>query len=117
MEPTSSGDIFGTMHVDVDMSDPLVAVLGWALAGVLNRQLGKRARNYRHLIPTLAVLIAVGLRAAYAATLGQPIDAAMLLRALAAGAVAVAGHSQFREGAKFFAEHRVKRRSSAPVGS
>lgn len=89
--------------VPVDASDPLVAVLAWVIAAGAKRALGSRARRYRHAIPSLAVVVAVLLRTAYASLLGQPLDVAVVLRAVAAGAVAVFGHAQFRELVKLAA--------------
>ena len=94
------------VQVQVDATDPLVAVLAWAISAALSRYLGRRARRYRHAVPTVAVLVAVALRAAYAQGMDQPIDLALLLRAVAAGAAAVLGHSQFREIGKLTAKDR-----------
>lgn len=91
------------LSVPVDVSDPLVAVLAWVLAAVLKKALGSRARRYRAAIPSAAILIAVLLRTAFAVGQDQPLDVSVVLRSVAAGAVAVFGHSQFREIVKLAA--------------
>lgn len=102
------------VQVPVDASDPIAAIVGWLLASALRRYLGDRASAYRSLIPIVSILIAVALRAGYGAALGESFTTATMLRAVAAGAVAVAGHSQFREAVKLSTERKVRRAKRVP---
>lgn len=87
--------------VPFDGSDPLVALLAWGLAWLVHRYAPKAwSRWVRRLTPTVAVLLAVFLRAAWAVSQDEPFTVQVLLRAVAAGAVAVLGHSQIREVVK-----------------
>lgn len=86
-------------HVSVDASDPIVAVLAWIIAGALRYGVNRwwpKARISKYL-PTIAVLLAVGLRATAQALQGGEITGELFLRALASGAMAVWLHSQARE--------------------
>jgi hypothetical protein len=87
--------------IPFDGSDPLVVLLAWALT-VAARKVAPKAWGpwMRKITPILAVLLAVFLRTAITAGQGEPLTAQVLLRALAAGATAVWGHSQVREFAK-----------------
>ena len=84
--------------VAVDLSDPLVAAIAWMLAWSFARWASPvdRAR-YRHAIPAIAILAAVATRAVDAIQ-GQQLDGGTVLRAIAAGAVAVAGNSRAQPG-------------------
>jgi len=92
-------------NVPVDMSDPIVAVGAWVVAFVLNLALkkygtgvkGRNLRRLRHAIPILSVAIATGMRAGYGAVAGEAFSGTTVIRASAAGAFAVLGHSQGSE--------------------
>ena len=81
----------------VDATDPLVVALTWALTWGAGRWFSRRQfEQARQALPVIAVLCAVGLRAALDAAAGMPLSMDALLRALAAAGVAVLGHSQVR---------------------
>ena len=86
--------------VPFDGSDPLVAFLAWGIMVLVRRYAPTRWDWLRKATPALAVLLAVFLRAAMAAAQGEPLTVQVGLRAFAAGAVAVWGHSQLREVVK-----------------
>jgi len=89
----------GTMDpISVDMTDPTVAALAWALttgAGKIFNLTNKP--HLRATLPVVAVLLAVGVRSGADLVSGGTFDFATLVRGVAAGAVAVVTHSQFRE--------------------
>lgn len=90
-----------TITTPVDASDPLVVVVSWVLTLVAGKLLNTtERRKFRKALPALAFLFAVAIRAGVDVAQGHPLDLQTLLRALAAGGIAVAGHSQFREVAK-----------------
>jgi hypothetical protein len=85
---------------DVDGTDPIVVGLTWLTTWMMMRYLpdGERSDTIRRAIPVLCVLFAVGWRAALDTFIvGADVDLATVLRGVAAGAAAVAGHSQIRE--------------------
>lgn len=91
---------------EVDLTDPLVVVLTWGLTEIAARWIKGRGKaeslaRLRHVIPTISLLIAVGIRAALAQIQGQAVDFDLMCRALAAAGVAVLTHSQVREGQKY----------------
>lgn len=85
-------------------SDPLVAALTWLLLLCARHMAGDHATRFRLTIPTVAVLLAVALRAGIAAAQGDPVTAETVLRAVIAAAGAVLAHSQFRELVKWWHE-------------
>ncbi len=97
------------MTVPFDLTDPIAAVNAWLLTALL-RHLAPEAwgRWLRPLTPILAVLLAVFVRTVFSAVSGEPLTVELLLRALAAGAIAVVAHSQFRELVKVGADKAVK---------
>ena len=86
--------------VPFDGSDPIVAFLAWGLMVLVRRYAPTRWDWLRKATPALAVLLAVFLRAVLAAAQSEPLTVQVGLRALAAGAFAVWGHSQLREVVK-----------------
>lgn len=91
--------------VPFDVSDPLIVIITWGLTVLLSKlpegsSFEARIRNF---IPAIAVLLAVAVRSGIDAANGEPFTVGTLLRALAAGAVAVLTHSQFREVVKILA--------------
>lgn len=87
--------------VPFDGTDPLIALLSWGLVATIRRYAPKTwVTTLRRVAPVLAVLLAVFLRVTVDQLMGQPLTWDVALRALAAGAVAVLGHSQLRELAK-----------------
>jgi hypothetical protein len=85
-------------QIPFDVTDPAVVILTWLLAYAFKNLVP--TRKARHLIPALAVLIAVAIRAVIGAIEGEPFTTALVLRALAAAAVAVFTNAQFRELSK-----------------
>jgi hypothetical protein len=84
--------------VPFDGTDPFVALLAWALTILARRYAPAKIKARVHqLTPAVAVLLAVFLRAGLSVAYDEPMTAQVALRALAAGAVAVWGHSQLRE--------------------
>lgn len=102
-----------SVDVQVDPSDPVVAALAWGISVLLHKYLGRRWRRYRHVVPIMAVVVAVFLRAGWEAAMGQPIGLPTLLRSIAAGAIAVGAHSQTREAKKFREDRGRDRATSA----
>ena len=98
------------MHPEVDATDPLVVVLTWFLTEAASQWVKgkKRTEALRHILPALAVLIAIALRAAVTVTQGQALSVDVFLRALAAAGVAVLSHSQLREGQKVVQARRSR---------
>ena len=80
---------------DVDATDPLVVMFAWLLTFLAGRLPWLRER--RHLLPTVAVVAAVALRAALDATMGEPLTGATIARGFAAGATAVLADVQRRQ--------------------
>jgi hypothetical protein len=82
----------------IDGTDPLVVLLTWALTLVVGKLVKKgKFSKLRHMLPAFAVLGAVAIRAIIEASQGAELTVDTALRALAAGGVAVMGHSQIRE--------------------
>lgn len=97
----------------VDGTDPLIAVLAWALTLAASRLLSRaEAKRARHFLPLLSIALAVGLRAALDATRGQPLTGEVVLRGFGSAAVAVLAHSQLREAGKW---RETRREASAPT--
>jgi len=94
MEPTAA---LAAISPTLDGTDPLVVGLAWALTWALGRWAPGLRDRYRGALPVVAVLLAVAARAALDGMAGDPLTLDTLARAVAAGAVAVAGHSQLRE--------------------
>lgn len=86
-----------SLPLTVDATDPLVALLAWLLTSLVAKVGGKRTRQVKHLLPAVAVLSAVALRAGVSAVEDAPVSVDTALRAVAAGGVAVLTHSQARE--------------------
>ena len=80
----------------VDITDPGVIALTWFLTWAIGKYAPWLSDKGRPIIPIVAVLIAVGVRAGLDASMGQPIDLESVTRGVAAGAAAVMGHSQVR---------------------
>ena len=87
------------ISADVDATDPVVVLIAWILTQIASHALkgDERVERYRSLLPALAVVIAVGARAALDAASGEALTVESVLRALAAAGVAVLAHSQGRE--------------------
>lgn len=107
--------------VPVDGTDPLVMALAWLITFGLHavaKKYGAKnrvVRRMQHLMPVFAVVAAAGLRAAYGVAAGEPLTASTVLRAVAAGGVAVLGHSQGREILKWAAgDTKIERLTSPP---
>ena len=89
------------ISADVDGTDPLVVALTWGLTQVAAKFLSTEDRaRFRSALPSIAVIIAVGSRAAIDTASGETLTTESLLRALAAAGVAVLAHSQGREVSK-----------------
>lgn len=85
----------------IDETDPLVAALAWAITSVVSSFLkGERHAKMRRALPTVALVMAVGVRAAIDAFEGEPVSSETFVRALGAAGVAVLAHSQVREVSK-----------------
>lgn len=84
--------------IEFDASDPLVALLAWALTWGVSQLVTNSAQleQVRHFLPVIAVAAAIGVRAILESAQGGELTAQTFLRALAAGAVAVLSHSQMR---------------------
>lgn len=87
------------MEPVIDNTDPAVAFLAWALTWIVGWIFSKFSalNKFRHALPTIAVLMATALWTGITVTEGGEFSFALVTRALGAGAVAVAGHSQFKE--------------------
>lgn len=86
--------------MEVDATDPIVVVLTWVLtylAGLLGERVDDRLR---HLLPLVALVIAVAARAVLETLQGEAVTGETVLRALAAAGTAVLAHSQVREALK-----------------
>jgi len=81
----------------VDVTDPITVVITYLLTEMAGRFLGKLDERTRHIIPVVAVLLALLVRGCIAASNGEAMDTEEFLRAVAAGSVVIAGHSQGRE--------------------
>lgn len=90
-------------EVPIDESDPLVVLITWCLTYVAGQVPWLSERRF--LLPTVAVLIAVGIRAGMQATVGEPISPESLARGFAAGATAVLLDVQRRQITKSVSEH------------
>ena len=85
----------------VDQVDPFILISTWVWVSVIGTLLVKRGLGqWRALLPFVAVLVAVGTRAIVDQVGGDPLTLDTIWRGLAAGAVTVLSHSQFREGIK-----------------
>jgi hypothetical protein len=95
----------------LDAGDPAVAVLTWALTEAARRLLTRaQAQRARHVLPVVAVLVAVAARAGWEAVQGAPLTLDVVLRGLGAAGIAALGHSQIREVEKARAETRTRKR-------
>lgn len=84
--------------IPLDGSDPIVVALTWLLTLGVGKLIDLTAhKNLRHALPGIAVLLAVAGRALLDVVIGQELSADVVWRGLAAGAVAVFSHAQFRE--------------------
>lgn len=104
------------MTIPFDITDPLAAINAWLLTALIRRFAPAEWSWLRPLTPILAVLMAVFIRAAFAAVTGEEVTWDTLLRALAAGSAAVLAHSQFRELVKVGAKRALEKeeRSRSP---
>lgn len=85
----------------IDLTDPIVMLIAWMLTDLARRFADDAGyKRIRHLLPALAVLIAVLIRTTVVTVYGQDIDLWTILRAVGAGACAVVLHSQYREVVK-----------------
>lgn len=89
-----------TLLASTDGLDPLVVVLTWGLVAAVKRLAKKRYPKIRHILPFVAVLLAIGLRAAAETMQGADFSTATLLHGLSAAGLAVLLHSQIREVGK-----------------
>lgn len=87
-----------TTDLPLDATDPLIVILTWALTLGIRTVVKDNGKwdKVRTVLPGIAILIAVGLRAAIETMEGQVLTTDSFLRAVAAGAVAVMMHSQAR---------------------
>jgi len=91
------------MDIPLDVTDPIVVLLTWALTSVVGYFVNLVDKpKLRIALPMVAVLLATGSQAALAAFDGTLVidDAfqwSVAMEGLAAGAMAVFGHSQMRE--------------------
>lgn len=104
-------------HLTTDTTDPIVVILAWLITWGIGRALKNASPRVRAGMPLLALLAALGLRVAFDAAQGHPLTVDTLLRALAAGGVAVAGHSQFREAVKLLDPAGYQKRHKPRKGS
>lgn len=85
----------------IDETDPIVAAMAWAITSVVSGFLPKdKHADLRRALPTIALISAIGVRAAIDALDGEPVNGETVLRALGAAGVAVLAHSQAREVSK-----------------
>jgi len=82
----------------MDATDPLVAAVAWALTAAARRI--PWLERHRAVLPTVAVLAAVAVRAGVGAVQGEALTLDAVGRGVVAGALAVLAHSQARELAK-----------------
>jgi len=91
------------MDIPFNITDPVVVLLSWALTALVGRIVNLTDKpKLRSSLPLVAVLLAVGAQTAFAAfndtlMVDGALQWSVLLRGLAAGAMAVLGHSQMRE--------------------
>lgn len=88
-----------TPELTMDAADPLVIVLTWVLTWAVGRWM-PGLKNHRKVLPTVAVLIAVFIRAVMESTQGEPLTTQTILHGLSAGAITVMGHAQVRQFTK-----------------
>jgi len=82
----------------MDAADPLVAVIAWALTALLRRWTPDGWGWLRKATPAIAMLVAVFVRTIWGILeSGEVVTADLVLHGVTAGALAVWGHSQFRE--------------------
>ena len=94
-------------QIEFDGTDPVAVLVSWSLTMIAGEVLTKsQQKRFRVLLPTVAILSAIMFRAVYATVSGEQIDARLILRALAAGSVAVFNHSQSREFMKMIRRER-----------
>lgn len=101
MDPTVA-----TLHAIDPTTEPAVAVATWLLLSVARSLLPNADAMLRRVAPMIAVLLAVGLQAGLAAASGGEVTFGTVLRGIVAGALAVLGHSQFREIVKAVQEKK-----------
>ena len=87
---------------EVDMTDPAVVLASWLLTFMAGQIPWLNER--RHLLPTIAVLFGIGVRAGLDATFGEPLSGETVARGFAAGATAVLADVQRRQFEKAHAE-------------
>lgn len=98
MDPAVSGAIpMEEILKALDSTDPLVVLLTWSLVYLVRHFASDKFAKVRHILPTLAVLIAVALRAGVEAMAGMEVTWATVTHGIAAGGVAVLFHAQGRE--------------------
>lgn len=81
----------------MDAQDPFVIVLTWVLVWAVRKWAKDRLPKVRHMLPFIAVLLAIAVRAAMEASAGLELSWATVGHGLAAAGVAVLTHSQGRE--------------------
>jgi len=81
---------------EVDATDPVVVMLAWGLTWLVGKYAPWLSAKGRVIIPMVAVIIAVGARAAVDASMGDPLNVETITRGVGAGAAAVMGHAQTR---------------------
>lgn len=97
--------------VAVDLTDPCVVLITWGLTWGVGRFCTKHMDRLRHLLPVVALVLAVGARASLDTMLGVPLSWDSVFRGVASAGTAVLGHSQFREAVKALATN-----AGVPVG-
>lgn len=115
MDPTVAD---AAITPSVDATDPIVVAITWALTYALGRWAPGLNGKLRPVLPVVALLLAVGLRAGMDTAQGQaPATTgewlAMLARGVAAGGAVVLAHSQVREVQKAVTGLSARRAFSA----
>ena len=83
---------------ELDPSDPIVVLVTWFLTFVVGKIVKDRGKldALRHVLPVIAVALAVGIRAGIDSAEGSPLTAQTVVRGIAEGAVAVMANSQVK---------------------
>lgn len=85
-------------------TDPLTVAITWALTWGAGKLFDLAEKpKLRRALPMVAVLVALLVRTVIATVEGNPVTLELLGRGLIDGAMAVLGHSQFREVLKVIA--------------
>lgn len=89
---------------NIDVTDPVTAAIAWLFTFIIGMIPGEKLNPViRSVLPIVAVLMGLLVRTVFDFVQGEPLTASLVFRGLAAGAVAVLGHSQFRELLKYLA--------------